>query len=523
MKCSKHYVMSRAQLEERLTEYVKDTLSYIETVRVFCDQEPTWTSERKDEREKLRDISENQQEEEEEKKEKLSAVLKDTLEGLKKLEPFLDAVEKLAATSSHVFNEQIFLLQGKSPESVQSVIADARIDAPLLIHFKRNAESFFQPLLQNVNILVFQLNILYICFSFKFEMKNDNNYTEILYRYKMGQPSVELILNASENAMNQMLDHLNQLCEIRMNQHTRLAFLFQDDAQKFIDVFGERRSKMWQFLSHLEQTAVKLDLMKKGASISTVAGSSVGIVGGVLSLIGIFLAPFTVGASLFVTLAGAGLGGISALDSIVTGITETKVNQHQEHNAQSYLNSYKDDMIKIEDCLKEAANSEGPLVKPTAVDAKTILTNTGEGLKEFLNVADAAAAIRVYKSEKVTAAATEITMQDLNTASDVPQVATFLSRTRLLANVKTLRIVKVVRGISGLVNLFFIGLDGYFIAEEIKSLAKGSESEVSKLMRSRAALWKSELEAWEKMHDSLSIGIKTISESKHTLEKPFLP
>ncbi|XP_016396668.1 apolipoprotein L2-like [Sinocyclocheilus rhinocerous] len=515
----------RAQLEERLTEYVKDTLSYIETVRVFCDQEPTWTSERKDEREKLRDISENQQEEEEEKKEKLSAVLKDTLEGLKKLEPFLDAVEKLAATSSHVFNEQIFLLQGKSPESVQSVIADARIDAPLLIHFKRNAESFFQPLLQNVNILVFQLNSYYVLKTEQLCSRIRQNSVECadIYKYKMGQPSVELILNASENAMNQMLDHLNQLCEIRMNQHTRLAFLFQDDAQKFIDVFGERRSKMWQFLSHLEQTAVKLDLMKKGASISTVAGSSVGIVGGVLSLIGIFLAPFTVGASLFVTLAGAGLGGISALDSIVTGITETKVNQHQEHNAQSYLNSYKDDMIKIEDCLKEAANSEGPLVKPTAVDAKTILTNTGEGLKEFLNVADAAAAIRVYKSEKVTAAATEITMQDLNTASDVPQVATFLSRTRLLANVKTLRIVKVVRGISGLVNLFFIGLDGYFIAEEIKSLAKGSESEVSKLMRSRAALWKSELEAWEKMHDSLSIGIKTISESKHTLEKPFLP
>uniref|UniRef100_A0A672PX02 Si:ch73-233k15.2 n=1 Tax=Sinocyclocheilus grahami TaxID=75366 RepID=A0A672PX02_SINGR len=505
----------RAQLEERLTEYVKDTLSYIETVRDFCDQEPTWTSERKAERDKLRGISENQQEKEEKKKkEELSAVLKDTLEGLKKLEPFLDAVEKLlAVTSSRVFNEQIFLLQGESPERVQSVIKDARRDAPLLIHFKRNAESFFQPLLQNVNILVFQLNILYICFSFKFEMKNDNNYTEILYRYKMGQPSVQLILNASENAMNQMLHHLDQLREIRMNQDTRLAFLFQENAQKFIDVFGEHRSKMWQFLSHLEETADKLDSMKKGASISTVAGSSVGILGGALSLIGIVFALFTGGASLFVTAAGAGLGGISAVNSIVTGITETKVNQHQERNAQSYLKSYKDDMIKIEDCLKEAANSEGPLVKPSAV-TKTILTNIGEGLKESLNVVDAAAAIRVHKSENVTAAATKIAMRELDTASDVPQVAIQLSGTRQLATT-----VKVVKGISSVVNLFY----SYLIAEESKSLAKGSESEVSKLIRSRAALWKSELEAWEKMHKSLSIGIKTISESKHTLKKQFLP
>ncbi|XP_016108218.1 uncharacterized protein [Sinocyclocheilus grahami] len=420
----------QAQLEERLTEYVKDTLSYIETVRDFCDQEPTWTSERKAERDKLRGISENQQEKEEKKKEELSAVLKDTLE-----------VEKLAVTSSRVFNEQIFLLQGESPERVQSVIKDARRDAPLLIHFKRNAESFFQPLLQNVNILVFQLNSYYVLKTEELCSRIRRNSVECadIYKYKMGQPSVQLILNASENAMNQMLHHLDQLREIRMNQDTRLAFLFQENAQKFIDVFGEHRSKMWQFLSHLEETADKLDSMKKGASISTVAGSSVGILGGALSLIGIVFALFTGGASLFVTAAGAGLGGISAVNSIVTGITETKVNQHQERNAQSYLKSYKDDMIKIEDCLKEAANSEGPLVKPSAV-TKTILTNIGEGLKESLNVVDAAAAIRVHKSENVTAAATKIAMRELDTASDVPQVAIQLSGTRQLAT--TVKVVK---------------------------------------------------------------------------------
>ncbi|KAL0149980.1 hypothetical protein M9458_054639, partial [Cirrhinus mrigala] len=100
----------------------------------------------------MRDINENQQEG------NLGAVLADTLTGLEKLEPFLDAVEKLTMTSHHVFSGEIFLLWGKSPESVQSVITDARIDAPVLIHFKRNAKTFFQPLLHNVNILEFQLN-----------------------------------------------------------------------------------------------------------------------------------------------------------------------------------------------------------------------------------------------------------------------------------------------------------------------------------------------------------------------------
>ncbi|XP_016110448.1 uncharacterized protein [Sinocyclocheilus grahami] len=228
----------RAQLQERLTAYVEDTLDYIETVRDFCDQEQRWTSERKAELEKMRDISENQQEE------KLHAVLADTLEGLEKLEPFLDAVEKLTVTSSHVFSGQIFLLRGKSPERVQSVIADARIDAPVLVHFKRNAETFFRPLLHNVNVLVFQLD--------SYVLKTEQICMRMKQKFKMGRPSVQLVPNLSEDTMNQMLDRLSQLSEIRMNQHTRLAFLFQENAQKFIDVFSERRSRMWQFLSDLQ-------------------------------------------------------------------------------------------------------------------------------------------------------------------------------------------------------------------------------------------------------------------------------
>ncbi len=84
----------------------------------------------------------------------LGAVLKDTLEGLEKLEPFLDAVEKLTVTSLFVFTGQSFLPMGESPESVRSVITAARMASPLLIHFKRNAKTFFLPSLSNLDVLI---------------------------------------------------------------------------------------------------------------------------------------------------------------------------------------------------------------------------------------------------------------------------------------------------------------------------------------------------------------------------------
>ncbi len=319
-----------------------------------------------------------------------------------------------------------------------------------------------------------------------------------------------------------------------MNQDTRLALLFQDNAQKYIDVFSEHRSRMGQFLADLEETAVKLDSMKLGGSISTVVGSSVGILGGILSILGIALAPFTAGASLVCAFTGIGLGVTSAVNTAVTGITEMAVNRHHESNAQSYLKSYKDDMIKIEDCLKEVVNSERPLIKPSSVNAMTVLHDTGEVLSKAVG---GFATYAGYKSEKVTEAVTEIAVteavteiavteavtKELNTARDVPQVVKCLFRTGQLTNAKMSTVVKSARFASGFLNLFFIGLDGYTIYEESKSLANGSESEVSTLIRSRAALWKSELDAWEKMHDSLCKGIKTISKSREALEKPFLP
>ncbi|KAK2886077.1 hypothetical protein Q8A67_016914 [Cirrhinus molitorella] len=498
-----------AQLEGRLTAYVEDTLNYIETVRDFCGQEQNWTSERRAELEKLRDINENQQEE------NLGAIIKDTLKGLEELEPFLDAVEKLTLTSCHVFSEEIFLLWGKSPEIVQLVITDAGTDAPVLILFKRNAETFFQPLLHNVNVLIFQLN--------NYILKTEQLCRRIRQRYSYNKifwgSKIVLILNVSENGMNQMLHHLNQLCEIRKDQDTQLVFLFQENAQKFIDVFSECRSRMHQFLSDLEERAVKLDRMKMGASISTVAGSSVGILGGVLSIIGIFFAPFTAGVSLGVSLAGAGLGGLSAVNTLVTGVTEMAVNHHHERNAQNYLKSYKDDMTKIEDCLTEAANSERPLVQPSGVDVQTILHFTGEVIQETV---DGAEAIALYKSEKVIKAATGTALEDLKTVRYIPQVAKYLPTIEALTKVPTLTITKFTRVASGIANVFFIGLDSYFIVKESISLAHGSETEVSKLIRSRSALLKSELEAWEEMYDSLCIGIKTIRKSQDTLEKPFL-
>lgn len=91
----------------------------------------------------------------------LAAVLEETLLELKTLHCFLDAVEKLAVTSLHVFSDpekvQLHLPKGVSLQDVHDVITAAPLICPLLLQFKRDAGDFFLPKMQNVEVLAYQL------------------------------------------------------------------------------------------------------------------------------------------------------------------------------------------------------------------------------------------------------------------------------------------------------------------------------------------------------------------------------
>ncbi|XDV12270.1 hypothetical protein PO909_000978 [Leuciscus waleckii] len=609
---------TREQLQELLSEYVVDTLNYIETVRDFCDKHQIWTLEREKELKMMRDIKDqvshkfkylkrsnnkakalgeclknivkpgsiNKKLEKE-----LGAVLENTLQGLEELNVFMDAVENLAVTSPFVFTGQSFLPEDESPESVRSVITAARMSSPLLIHFKRDAKTFFLPSLSNLDTLYFQLEkyiriTKLICERMEKKSKSDLG-SEYTQRRKKAQPVVKISLKISEDSMQKMLDHLKLLCKIRMDQHTKPTLIFQEYALHFIGLFSQCHSRMEKCLSDLEESAVKLDKMKKGTSISTVTGSSVGIIGGALSIAGLALAPVTAGASLGLTIAGVSLGVTSGANSLVTGVTEVVVNQRHSRKTKDIFQQYMEDVEKILNCLEQASRREhvkGPAgfsfitagklglcsgalgggieslvygasavktlkteeliaTKSTRAGLKSAkagsksagfsFTATKQAVREARSVAslakgvdalvDGASAVKILKTEKVISTATKAGLQGTQNSRSIPKLAADLPDIGQLAKGTPLALSKSARaGFIGL-NALFIGFDVLFICKESISLADGSKSEKSQLIRSRAALLRSELEDWKKIHDSLCIGIKRVRKSREVLNKPFLP
>ena len=81
----------------------------------------------------------------------------------------------------------------------------------------------------------------------------------------------------------------------------------------------------------------------------------------------------------------------------------------------------------------------------------------------------------------------------------------------------TLATTKVAAGIG--LNVFFIGLDIFSICEGSISLARGEQSEVSEFIRARAALLRSEVDCWTRIHDSVGTARKKLESGKEVLQK----
>ncbi|XP_054463731.1 uncharacterized protein LOC129098675 [Anoplopoma fimbria] len=495
----------RERLNKALCQYTKKTLSYIDTVRRFCERHSKWTYARKTELTKMTKDT-NQQ--------KLAAVLKDTLGGLEKLDCFLHAVEKLAVTSLHVFTEEnsvLHLPEGIKPEHVQLVIFGARIICPLLLVFKRDASVFFRPKLQNIEVLSYQLD-KYIETTQEICEKLEKSLFSDTCPKMNDETLVDLPVDLSEDDVQRMLCHINQLKRIRMDQHFRMVFLFQEvSCSGFLSEFSKRQPGILQSLEDLEQCAVQLDRMNKGAKISSVAGSSVGAVGGVLSIIGLALIPVTAGLSLGLMIGGTTLGITSGVNSVVTTATEIGVNRKHQNKASKSFQSFMEDVQSIQDCLEEVSTQPAANIQSNAEHVKVIFrlcTAVSVGCQINSLLKDVPAFKAVQKGQalhNVCSVSSEI--QDIGQISVKGSLALSKSARKMWIGV----------------NALFLGIDVFIICKDSISLYKGCETEVSQFIRAKAALWCSEMDSWQTIYDFLCKGLQTSENNKAVLEKPFYP
>lgn len=268
---------------------------------------------------------------------------------------------------------------------------------------------------------------------------------------------------------------------IRMDSDFRTVFMFQEvPCSRFSSEFNERKPRMLEFLDILEECAVQLDRMSKGAKIARVASSTVGAVGSVLSIVGLALIPVTAGASLALAMTGLGLGIAHGLNSAVIMATKIGVKRKQQKKAEEVFKSFMKDVQSLQDCLKEVTSQSvinmGANKLDVALGVVNILTNIGFIVKNIESIVESA-------------------------ASDVPQVAALIGEAA--ANAGSI----AVSAVSLAINILSICKNG-------RNLAKDAKSEAAQSIRATAELCRSEMDSLEKICQSLHQGLRHQKKTK---------
>ncbi|KAM6923967.1 uncharacterized protein FYW49_006395 [Xenentodon cancila] len=199
-------------------------------------------------------------------------------------------------------------------------------------------------------------------------------------------------------------------------------------------------------LKMLRDLADGLERVHEGTTISSLAGGVIGAAGGITSIVGVILAPFTLGASLVITGVGVGVGVLGGLTAGVSNITNM-VNQSTDRKAiRSIIKEFEEKISAAITWVQEISYSLQTIIRRYAgqcdSDGNISAADLGRlGLRAGKNLCGIAELVRLAAVLKVGRIAAQAS-----------------------------RILRIAEVATGVFRAFFIAVDVFFIAMDAKEI-----------------------------------------------------
>ncbi|XP_026186117.1 uncharacterized protein LOC113144342 isoform X1 [Mastacembelus armatus] len=216
-------------------------------------------------------------------------------------------------------------------------------------------------------------------------------------------------------------------------------------------------------LNKLRGLADSLERVHQGATIISLAGGVIGAMGGVTSIVGLILAPFTLGASLIVTGVGVGvsvLGGVTAGASNITNM----VNQSSDRKAvRSIIKEFEEKISAVVTWLQQIGKS-----------LQTIRNRYGS-----INMTDTADSM--FSDNNLT----RLSLRAGRGLGGIPELIRLIQAVNISKiAAQATRAIRVAEAATGVLSGLFLAVDIFFIAMDAKEIhhirqAKAARESVS--------------------------------------------
>ncbi|XP_038556219.1 apolipoprotein L3-like [Micropterus salmoides] len=195
-------------------------------------------------------------------------------------------------------------------------------------------------------------------------------------------------------------------------------------------------------LDRLKAVADGLEHVHHGTTTGSLTGGVIGAVGGITSIVGLILAPFTLGASLIVTGVEIGVGALGGVTAGASNITNM-VNQSSDRKAVRYIiKKIEQKMNAVVTWLQEISNSLqtiGNLCQKLEDSSEDNLLKLGcRAGKGLAGIAELVRLVQVMNVGKIVAQAS--------------------------------RVVRVAEAATGVLAGLFVAVDVFFIAMDAKEI-----------------------------------------------------
>lgn len=237
----------------------------------------------------------------------------------------------------------------------------------------------------------------------------------------------------------------------------------QKGIRVFNKLFSERAESLWQHVIDLNSIADGLDKFSKNTKIAQITGGSTSAIGGVATITGLALAPFTMGASLIVTAVGLGVTTAGGLTSAGAGISSQVNNSMDRKKVEKIVQDYQEKMVDLNKCLTFIKQGIENLKKFNLMKMK----------KNAFNRDFPALTSSVYEDGAMAGKAIVINAFEI---MRVVQIANVAGSTAA-------RAVQIASMATGVLTGLFVGMDIYFVAKDSKELKKGAKSEFAAKIR----------------------------------------
>nr|XP_048310641.1 apolipoprotein L3-like isoform X3 [Myodes glareolus] len=254
--------------------------------------------------------------------------------------------------------------------------------------------------------------------------------------------------------------------------------------KRFLEVYPQVKLELEERITKLHALADKIDKVHRDCTITQVVASSTSAVSGVLTILGLTLAPVTAGVSLGLSATGLGLGAAAAVTSVSTTIVEKVSTKSKEDKARQVLTTSKNTVKGIKEVVeKNTLRISSPFVNST---------QNLEVIKNSINAGQLA------KSKHSLATNTKHLMTTGRVSSQsITQVEKAFGSTAL-AITKGARIVGAAT--AGL----FLVLDVVNLVNDSKHLQEGAKAESAAKLRQQAQDLEQKLQELIRVHDSLT-------------------